>query len=68
MKRITLKDMKTLFKYSVYFYGENITDNEKETALNMIKAVSVNLHSEYEVTFSSSFYEACRKVGLICRK
>lgn len=53
------------FFYSVNFYGENISDKEKETAVNMIKAESVNFHSDYEITFSSSFEEACGKVGSI---
>ena len=33
------------FKITVYFYGENISDREKETAQKLLKAMAVNLHS-----------------------
>ena len=33
------------FKITVYFYGENISDREKETAQKLLKAMAVNFHS-----------------------
>jgi hypothetical protein len=33
------------FKVTAYFYGENISDREKETAQKLLKAMAVNFHS-----------------------
>ena len=44
---------KNKFKLKVYFYGENITNEEKNTAHKMIKANSINLNlKEYRVFFN----------------
>lgn len=53
------------FKYCVYFYGENITEPEKKTASNLIKANSINFRSEYEISFYSSVNELSGEVGVI---
>ena len=53
------------FKYCVHFYGENITEPEKETACSLVKANSINFCSEYVVSFSSSVNELVGEVDLI---
>lgn len=46
------------FDLKVMFYGEDITDKEKETATKLVKANAVNLDCKsYEVTFVKNFAE-----------
>ena len=46
---------KTKFDFNVYFYGENLTSNEKMAAKNLVKANSVNLDVK---NFTVSFFES----------
>lgn len=42
--------------FEVYFYGENISDEEKEIAKNMVKANCINLNiTDFKVSFFESF-------------
>lgn len=46
------------FNLKVVFYGENISEKEKETALKLVEANSVNLHGNtYEVSFVKDISE-----------
>ncbi|MCY7008405.1 flavodoxin family protein [Fusobacterium simiae] len=45
---------KKSFSFEVYFYGENITDEEKDIAKNMVKANCINLNV---IDFNVSFLE-----------
>ena len=42
--------------FEVYFYGENISNEEKEIAKNMVKANCINLNiTDFKVSFFESF-------------
>ncbi len=42
--------------FEAYFYGENISDEEKEIAKNMVKANCINLNiTDFKVSFFESF-------------
>ena len=42
--------------FEVYFYGENISDEEKEIARDMVKANCINLNiTDFKVSFFESF-------------
>ena len=42
--------------FEVYFYGENISDEEKEIAKNMVKDNCINLNiTDFKVSFFESF-------------
>ena len=45
---------KKKFYFDVYFYGENISDEEKKIAKNMVKANCINLNVD---NFNVSFLE-----------
>ena len=48
--------MKNKLYFEVYFYGENISDEEKEIAKNMVKANCINLNiTDFKVSFFESF-------------
>lgn len=47
----------------VFFYGENITDREKQTAKKLVKANSFNFHCEaYSVSFADNIMEIKEKL------
>ncbi len=51
------------FRFSVYFYGEHILEQEMKTARDLIKANSINFHvQEHEILFFSSLSELCNEV------
>ena len=54
------------FQLTVHFYGEKITKEERETAQNLVKANCTNFYvKNYEISFSNSLEELCRKVVTI---
>lgn len=60
------KRYKNNLQFSVYFYGENITAQEKETAKNMVKANCVNFGAKhYNVSFLRTLEELRREVTAI---
>lgn len=57
------KRYKNHLQFSVYFYGENITAQEKETAKNLVKANCINFGVQrYDISFFGSLEELCREV------
>ena len=53
-------------QFTVHFYGEKITTEEKETAKKLVKANSHNFYvKNYQISFSNSLEELCRKVSII---
>ena len=51
---------------AVHFYGENTTEEEKETAEKLVKANCINFYvKNYEISFSKSLEELCGKVSAI---
>jgi hypothetical protein len=55
------------FKLKVYFYGENITDQEKQTAEKLIQANAINLDCSAEkVTFVQDIAEIKDSTFEIC--
>lgn len=53
-------------QFSVHFYGENTTEEERETAKKLVKANCINFYvKNYEISFSKSLEELCGKVTAI---
>lgn len=51
------------FRLCVYFYGEHITQSEKDTAKRLVGRNSINFNvSEHEVTFLKSIEQLCGKI------
>lgn len=51
---------------AVYFYGESITTEERETARKLVMANCVNFYvKNYKVSFSGSLGELCKEVAVI---
>lgn len=51
------------FSLSVYFYGDSITKQERNTARSFVKAHSLNFNvPDYSVSFFESLDQLCRKV------
>ena len=56
---------KNNFGLQVYFYGEHISEQEKDTARKLVAANCVNFYvQEQEVLFSSSVNQLCQEVEL----
>lgn len=56
---------KNKFKLSVYFYGSDITEEEQNTAIGMVKANGINFNvSEHSVRFFNSVEQICKEVDL----
>lgn len=50
------------FHFSLYFYGDDITDAEKATASRLVKANSLNYHSKsYRVSFFRTLNELSKE-------
>ncbi len=59
------KRYQNTLQLAVHFYGENITTEERKTAKKLVKANCTNFYvKDYEISFSHSLDELCRKVTL----
>lgn len=55
---------KKSFQLSVYFYGEHITQSERDTAKNMVDRNSINFNvSKHNVTFFKFIEQLCETIG-----
>lgn len=55
---------KKSFQFCVYFYGEHLTQAERDTAKMMIYRNSINFNvSEHKVAFCESIEQLCEKIG-----
>lgn len=55
---------KKSFQLYVYFYGEHLTQAERDTAKNMVDRNSINFNvSKHSVTFLKSIEQLCEKIG-----
>lgn len=55
---------KKSFQLCVYFYGEHITQSERDTAKSMVGRNSINFNvSKHSVTFFKSIEQLCEKMG-----
>lgn len=53
-------------QFTVHFYGENTSTEERETAKKLVKANCINFYvKNYEISFSKSLEELCGKVTVI---
>lgn len=55
---------KTSYNFSVFFYSEDITSEEKKTATNLVKANSINFHvKQSRLHFSKNLQEMKEVLG-----